>query len=156
MTKGSVTWEALEYNQIEKNTDWYWAVSIIAISVTLISVILGNIIFAIVVVVSTFALIVSARRNPKIVNFEINKQGLYIDNEFRPYSELKSFWVDDNSQHDGISKLYIRQRGMTAGVLHIPLENVDPEEVRNYLLEVLLEEEHTESILHKFFEYLGF
>lgn len=156
MAKGSLSWQALEYEHVEKSSDWYWAVGIIAFSIALISIILGNIIFAIVIVISTFALLVSANRKPKLVEFSLSKQGLHIDDEFYQYNTLKSFWVDNNSHHDGRSQLFFRPRGMTAQIIHIPLDDIDPDEVRDYLLDMLLEEEHVESVLHKIFEYLGF
>lgn len=156
MVKGPLVWEALEYEHVEKSSDWYWAVGIVAFSIALISIILGNIIFSIVIVVSTFALLVSASRKPTLVRFELTKLGLHINDEYRQYNELKSFWVENNSHHDGKSKLFFRPRGMTSPVLTIPIEEIDPEDVRDFLLDILLEEEHSESILHKFFQYLGF
>ncbi len=157
MAKGPVVWEALEYDHHHKTADWYWAVGIIAVSIALISVILGNIIFAIVVLVSLFALIVGARRTPRIVRFELNKTGLLIDDtEFHPYTRLRSFWVENNTHHDGKSKLYFHSRKVTSQLIVIPIDEVDPEEVRDYLLDMLLEEEHGESKLQRFFEYLGF
>ena len=38
----------------------------------------------------------------------------------------------------------------------IPLGDADPETVRNFLLEYLNEEEHSEPLSHKLMEYLGF
>lgn len=156
MNKGPVVWEALEYDHLHKTPDWYWAVGIVAGSIALISIILGNIIFAIVVIVSTFALIVAARRVPKVVFVQLTKTGVHIDDEFRNYSTLRSFWVDNNSHLDGKSKLFFRSRSVTAPLLIIPIEEVHPESVRDHLLDMLLEEEHSETLLHKFFEYLGF
>lgn len=156
MAKSSIVWEALEYEHKEKSHDWYWAVGIIGVSITLIAIILGNIIFALVVLVSLFALIVAARRVPKIVQFELNTIGLKIDEDFTPYSTLKSFWVENNVHHDGKSVLYFKSRQMTTPLIVIPIEEIDPDQVRVFLLEFLLEEEHGESIVHRFMEYLGF
>lgn len=156
MASNPIEWEALEYEHIEKGTDWYWAVGIIALSITLISFILGNYTFAIVVIVSAFALIVGASRKPKVVRFEITKLGIHIGNEYIQYKDIKSFWVENNHHHDGVSKLFLRPRHLTYPIIDIPLENVDPEEVRDFLLEILLEDEHTESLLHKIFKALGF
>lgn len=156
MAKGPIVWSALEYEHREKTADWYWAVGIIGGSVALIAFILSNTIFAIVVLVSLFSLIVVARQLPKIVDFEINTVGIKIDGSFKPYNYFKSFWVENNIHHDHKSYLYFKSRHMLAPLLVIPIEGVDPETVRLFLLELLLEEEHSESIVHRFMEYLGF
>lgn len=156
MAKGPIIWEALEYDHSEKTHDWYWAVGIIGISIALIALILGNIIFAIVVLVSVFALVVAARRTPKIVRFELNTIGVKIDEEFMPFNTLRSFWVENNVHHDAKSILYFKSRSMTAPLTVIPIDEIDPDQVRVFLLEFLLEEEHNESIVHRFMEYLGF
>jgi hypothetical protein len=49
-------WQAPEYIHTEKTGDWYWIVGIISVSIFLISAILGDIIFGLLVLVSTFAL----------------------------------------------------------------------------------------------------
>lgn len=156
MAKGPIVWEAMEYEHRDKTPDWYWAVGIIGVSAALISIILGNIIFAIVILVSIFALVVAARREPKLVRFELNTIGVKIDDSFTAYNDLKSFWVENNVHHDSKSILYFKSRRMTAPLLVIPIEEVDPEQVRIFLLELLIEEEHSESIVHRFMEYLGF
>ena len=156
MIEGPLIWEALEYDHVEKSNDWYWAVGIIAGSIALISIILGNIIFAIVVVVSTFALIVASKRHPRLVEFTLSKAGLYIDNELRPFGTLRSFWVDDNSHLDQPSKLFFKPRSMTAQLIIIPIEEIDPIDVRDFLLHHLLEEKHEEPLLQMIMERLGF
>lgn len=156
MTQDPITWEALEYEHVERSNDWFWAVWIIAISSAVISVILGNIIFSLVIIVSAFSLIVSAKRKPKLLQVEINRTGIIIDEDMMTYGSLRSFWVDDNSRFDGISKLYIQPKGMSAHLINIPIENVSPTNVRNFLLHQLLEEELSEPFLHHILKRLGF
>ncbi len=156
MIQGPLIWEALEYDHVEKTSDWYWAVGIIAGSIALISVILGNIMFAIVIVVSTFALIVASKRVPKLVRFEISKAGVLIDKELKPFGTLRSFWVENNDHTDEPSKLFFKPRGVKGALIVIPIEGVSPLDIRDFLLHHLLEEEHYEPFLQKVMERLGF
>lgn len=156
MQEGPIVWEAFEYDHTPKSADWYWAVGIIAVSITLISILLGNIIFAIVVVVSTFALIVASRRHPHLVTFELNKTGVFIGPDLKPYGTLRSFWVEDNSHLDLQSKLFFKPKSKTGQLIVIPIEEVDPVEVRDFLLHNLLEEKLEEPLMQIIMEKLGF
>lgn len=158
MQEGPIIWEAMEREDNERSTDWYWAVSIVTVSIILIAIILANYIFALVVLVSAFALYTTMRVKPRRVEIELSKRGLRIENEFWLYSDLHSFFVEDND-HDSSgehSRLYFKPRGAMAHLLIISLEGVDPREVREYLLHRLLEEEHFEPLSHRIMHFLGF
>lgn len=155
MDKMPISWEALEYEHKEKSRDWYWALGIITVSMVIIALMLGNYVFSLVLIVSGFALAVSASRKPKLVKFELEKTGLHIDGKFMPYGTLKSFWVENNLHHDGISKLIFKPRAGNAHLIVIPIEDVHPEDVRDYLLDMLLEEEMSEPFLQKLAEHFG-
>ena len=44
-----IEWDAHEYEHKERNRDWFWAVGIISVSLAVVAVIFGNIIFAILI-----------------------------------------------------------------------------------------------------------
>jgi hypothetical protein len=156
MQQDPLIWEALEYEHTERSSDWYWAVGIISVSVAIISIMLGNIIFAIVVMVSAFALIVSARRHPKLVTYQLTSTGIHIDEERFPYGKLRCFWVDDNSATDEISKIYFKSRDITTPLISLPLEDITPQEARGFLLHQLLEEEIHPPLLEQLLKHVGF
>lgn len=155
MEKNPISWEALEYEHKEKGRDWYWALGIITASMVIIALMLGNYVFAIVLIVSGLALGISASRKPKLVLFELEKTGLHIDEKFTPYGSLKSFWVENNNHVDGISKLIFKPRSSGGHLIVIPIEGVHPEDVRDYLLDMLLEEEMSEPFIQKMAERFG-
>jgi hypothetical protein len=156
MEKEPLSWEALEYEHKEKGRDWYWAIGIITFSTAVIAAMLGNYVFSLVLIVSGFALGVASSRKPKIVSFELKKTGISIEGKFMPYGSIKSFWVENNIHHDGISKLIFKPRHGNAHLIVIPIEDVHPEDVRDYLIDMLLEEELSEPFLQKVAEYFGF
>lgn len=156
MARTQFVWEAHEYIFQEKSSDWYWAVGIISASAAVISIIFGNILFALLIALAGFALALFAAKEPAFVRFELNKTGVIVGKILYPYGTLESFWVEDNQHHEFQSKLFIKSQKMAMPLIVIPLENVDPGEIRDFLLDHLLEEHNHEGVGQKLLEYLGF
>lgn len=147
-------WEAKEYEQTEKGSDWFWALGIISISIAVTSIILNNLLFAIVVLVGAFALGTYAKKPAEIIHLEINQRGVLINSTLYLYSSLESFWVEEVEESP---KLLIKSAKTFVPLIVAPLsEVVDREELRDYLLDHLDEEEHSEPLSQKIMERLGF
>ncbi len=148
-----ISWNTIEYLHTEKTTDWYWIVGIITLSIALISIILNNIIFAILIVVSSFTLSLFASRKPEIINIDITESGIKIGKNMYPYSSLKAFWIND---YGDFGNLLLRSSGVINPLISIPIIKIDPEKIREILLEYIREEEIIEPLSQKIMEYLGF
>ena len=151
----TIRWRAYEYEHREKNVDWFWVLGIIALTGAIAAIILGNLLFAIVIIIGAFTLALYAIRRPTLIHFEINERGIRIDNMLHPFISLDSFWVTDNTE-DEIPKLIIKSKKMLMPYLIIPLDADVPREARNYLIMYLEEEEHAEPLSYKIMEHLGF
>src|SRR3989339_740914 len=90
----TISWETIEYLHREKTNDWYWIVGIITVSVALIAIILNNVIFAILIIVSSFTLSLFASKKPEIITIEIGETGITVGKNNYPYKELESFWIE--------------------------------------------------------------
>ncbi len=160
MAKDPFIWQAHEYIFQEKTSDWYWAVGIIGASVAVISLIFGNIIFALLIALCTFCLMLFGAKEPALVRFEINKTGVLIDRRLYPYGTLQSFWVEDNRHRGHQSKLFLKSKRLAVPLIAVPLEGheegVNPEDIRDFLLDHLLEDEHAEPLGQKVLEFFGF
>lgn len=156
MAKGPFIWEAHEYVFQEKTSDWYWAVGIVVVSVAVLVIIFGNLLLALLILLSGFVLALFASKKPDLVRFEVSKKGIMIDKTLYPYGTLDSFWVEDNDHLGFHSKLLIKSQKVVMPLIVIPLEGTNPEEVRDFLLDHLLEEHHSESIGKHILERLGF
>jgi hypothetical protein len=147
-------WEAKEYEQTEKGSDWFWALGIISVSIAVTSIILNNLLFAAVVIISAFALSMYAKRPARTVHFEVNQRGLLIDSTLYLYNALESFWVEEEEENP---KLLIKSTKTFVPLIVAPLgKEVDREELRDYLLDHVDEEEHSEPLSQKIMERLGF
>lgn len=154
--RGPYIWETHEFIYQEKTNDWYWIVGIIAVSISIVSIIFGNILFALFILLGAFTLCLFAAKKPEIIRYEINNTGIIINKTLYPYHSLHSFFVEDNTHHGLQSKAIFRSKKLIVPLLILPLEDIHPEELRDFLFEHLPEEHHTESLSHKILEYLGF
>ena len=148
-----ISWQAHEYLYSEKTADWYWIVAIITISIAIIAIILNNIIFAILIIVSSFTLSLFASRKPEIITVEISPSGVTVGKTHYPYAHLDSFWVETR---EIAPKIILKSKKVFMPFIAILIDEVDPEEVRHVLLQHLPEEEHVEPFLEKLLIYFGF
>ncbi len=151
--KSLISWNAPEHHHIEKNNDWYWAVSIITITAASLAFIFSNFMFGILILVSSFALVVHASKKPKMILCEINDRGVVIDSTLYPFLHLESFWID---AHMRPSKIILKSTKTFMPYITVQIEEVDPEKVRDILLNYIAETEHIEPLSQKIFEVLGF
>ena len=150
-------WEAFEHIYQEKTADWFWAVGIIVIGITVTAILLGNLLFAVLILISGFALVISAVKKPDLVRFGITERGITIEDTLYPYTTLESFWIEEPEAGIGPAKLLIKSEKLFMPHIVIPLtDEIDTEILRDLLLEVMKEEEHHEPAAQKLMEYLGF
>jgi len=151
--KEPIVWQAYEYIHQEKTADWYWAVSIIAISMAVTSVLFGNVLFAIFLVLAFFMLMIYARRKPKLIKIKLDDRGITEGHIHYHYSTIESFWVEDRF---GDFKLILKSKRKTLPYIIIPISDVSTDDVRDHIKKYVSEEEHAEPIAKKIMEYLGF
>ena len=155
MEQSLLEWSAYEHKHIRKSSDWFWVFGIITITGAVISIIFNNILLAIVILTGAFVLALNVAKKPNTINFKINKRGVIIDNKLYLYNSLESFWVEDNEEY-GAPKLLIKSKKMFATHIIIPIKQVSPSEVRDYLIKYLDEEEDSEPLSQKIVEFFGF
>lgn len=147
-------WDAHEYEHKERNPDWFWAVGIISVSVAVTSIIFGNIIFGILVLIAAFTLSMFASRPPQHLHVLVDENGVTRDKVRYPFSTLKSFWIDTEHPH---KKIIMQSEKMFMPLIVVPLgDNVDVEELHENLSLFLKEEPHSLPFIEMLLERLGF
>jgi len=150
-----IAWHAPTHEYTHRSADWYWALGVLAIAGVVLSIFLGNLLFALVIALSCFSIGYLALKEPRDCEVEVSDRGVRIDTNLYPYRSLKSFAIDDESRER--PQLIV----MTSSLLHpelvLPLgDHVDPEELREILSLKLPQEDHYESVLARFADFLGF
>ncbi|MBI5456258.1 hypothetical protein HY969_00800 [Candidatus Kaiserbacteria bacterium] len=146
-------WSAYEHEHIERTSDWFWALGIIAVCAALTSVLFGNILFALLIVVAASVIALIARTPPDLHDFEISERGIRAGDALHTYSDIISFWVETEAEDDPL--LLVDTTKFMAPNLVIPLGGIDPEHVRAYLRERVDEVPMKEPMAHKILEFFG-
>ena len=150
----AITWTALEYEHRKKSKDWYWSVGIVGGSVALASVILGNVLFGLLIVIAFFALLLHSVKRPRVIEIEVSDRGVRVETRLYPYQYIESFWVEES---DIGSKLLMKSKKLLSPLIVVPVaEGIVVEDLRNSLSEKVESELLQESFLEQVMEGLGF
>ncbi|MBQ3306546.1 hypothetical protein IJH02_03920 [Candidatus Saccharibacteria bacterium] len=97
-----ISWEAQEYVQRSKNAGWYVGLVFIGLALAAGALFLGWWSFAILIVVSVFALIVYTVRPPRVLKYTLSDRGLAEGSRIYEYKNYKSFGVLKDGEHFAI------------------------------------------------------
>jgi hypothetical protein len=145
-------WQAYEHEHVERGSDWFWALGIIAVSASLTSILFANVLFALLIVVAAGTIALIAQHPPQLHDFEITEKGIRTGHMMHPFEDIISFWVEE----EGEPTLLIDTVAFMAPNLVIPLGDMDPNTVRAFLLERVEEVPMKEPLAHKILEFFGF
>jgi hypothetical protein len=151
--EGTLRWEAYEHEHIERGSDWYWALGIIAACAAVTSIIFGNFLFALLILVAAFTIGIIARQPPELHEFELNEKGIRIGKNFHPFDTVVSFWVDDELEEP---LLLVDTTTFMSPNLVIPIGDIEPETIRAHLRDRVEEIPMKEPLAHKILEFFGF
>lgn len=156
MQEEKIVWKGYEFEYKEKTADWFWAVSIIIISIASIAIIYNNYLFALFIVLAGIISLMTSKKEPSYRIYRLDNKGLSIGNRLYPYKELKSFYIVDGAFT--APKLLLRSTGTLSQILVIPIETdmVNSETIKQFLVDYLPEEDLHEPIPHKIMEFFGF
>ncbi len=155
-----MVWEEYSHLYFPKDKDWKWSVTIISITIALISFMFSNITFGMLVLISTSVLLLHAFKEPSLTRFEINTKGVRVNQEFWSFTDMRSFWIEDNREHHIHSRILFSTNGLIDSllVISLPLNTTNDEihDIHEELVKILPEQRMQESIFQKALEYLGF
>jgi len=149
----NISWKAPEYMHTEKSVDWYWIVGIISVTLAGISILLGNLVFGILIIVGVFTLVLYSVRKPGIVHVEILPTAIRVNDMLYPYINLESFWVEEKEL---APRILFKTRKKVAPYVVILIGDANPHDIREELLLHLPEIKHSEPFLEKLLVYFGF
>ncbi len=155
-----MVWEEYSHLYVPKDKDWKWSVAIISITIALISFMFSNITFGFLIIISTIVLMLNSFHEPGLVRFEINTKGIRVNQEFWSFTDIKSFWIEDNREHHIHSRILFSHDGLFNSllILYLPIEitNNQMHDIHQELVKILPEQRLRESFFQTTLEYLGF
>ena len=149
-------WEGREYDHNPKSADWYWALGIIAVAATVASVLFGNYLLAVLVIVAAIALALHAAKRPPLHRFRLVEQGIAIGEELHYFDSMLSFSILEDIEGEFPPMLSIKTKNWLSPHLVIPLNGVDADAIYAYFLRHVDEGEHHHTFSDLVAAWLGF
>lgn len=135
-------WRGREYDHNPKSADWYWALGIIAVAGTVATILFGNYLLAVLIIIATTSLALHAAKQPPLHRFRLVEQGIVIGDELHPFTRMTSFSVLEDIEGTLPPMISIKTESWLSPHLVIPLEGVDVDVVYAYFLHHVDEEAH--------------
>ena len=146
-------WSAYEHEHIERNSDWFWALGIIAICAAIVAILFHDFFFAVLIVLAATTIGMLARTPADIMEFELSDRGIKAGGTMHRFEEIISFWVEDHDVERPM--LLVDTIKFMAPNLIIPIEGIEPRVVRDYLRSRAEEVPMKEPASHKILEFFG-
>jgi hypothetical protein len=149
-------WEGVEYEHRPRSADWFWALGIIAVAGTVAAVLFADYLLALLILAASVTLALHAAKKPHTHRFLLTDDGLVIGTELHPYERMRSFAILEYIEGDLPPVLSIKTEHWLAPHLLIPLNEVDADEVYDYLLDRVDEGEHPPTLADLVAGWMGF
>lgn len=147
-------WSAPEFEYYEKGSEWFTAIIVIFAAVFAAALILGNFLFGILALFSGITIALFGIKKPRILNYEINSQGVQIENKIYPYNIIESFWV--HYDPPVVKTLSLKLKKTFVPRVKISLGGVDPNTARELLLKFVKEKPYDEPLIDHLIKIIRF
>ncbi len=134
-----ISWEIPEYEKHLRGKWWYILFGLAGLVMLIYAIFTANFLFAIIIIVGSFILIINDARNPQGVNVTIANEGIIVGRKFYDYDEIDSFSIVYKPAL-GIKQLYFDFKSRTKHHLSLPLADINPLFVRENLIKYLTED----------------
>ena len=146
-----ISWEIPENIKPERDKRWYIFASIIFFLLIFFSfftisswrlVFLGpnsNFLFALIIVISAAIIVINESKETEMLEFTLTPEGVDVAGRFYYYDQFKNFSVIYKPKED-IKQLYLEFKNAVRPRLSVPLLEMNPIEIRNYLDKYLEED----------------
>ena len=145
-------WTTYEFEWFPKTNLWYGGLASVTFLLGVVGVVARSYFFVGFVVIASLLFFYYARRVPDLISFSINSEGIRTGKKMYPYRDLKSFWIFDRS---GRRELSLETKSMLNPSVLIPLGDVSPGEVEEYLERIIPAEEHMEGMYDRIMRAVG-
>lgn len=150
----AITWDAPEHHHVDKGSDWFWVLGILAVCGAVAAFFFGNYLFALVILLAAGTMALRSVKPPRVVSFMVGKKGVRAGDQLYPYSSLEAFAIDEEDERG--PQLLLRAKSMYSPLIVMPIPEEHVEEIEELIRNRLPEEELREPLGHKLLELLGF
>ena len=152
-----IAWIVHTHEHKDRSTDWYWGLGVATAAGAGISLFLGNLLLAVIIIVAAASVGALVARGPRTHWVRVDGRGISMDGTLYRYDALHSFWVEPfDADTRGQGRLLVSTTSYVSPQLVIPTE--EPSRagaLRSYLKKFIPEEEQTPHVGEHLAELLG-
>lgn len=154
--KPVIEWQAPAFKYYPKDVSWYWLSFIIAILIIAFAVWQKNFLFAVFILFAEISVLVLARRQPELIKFKIDDQGIAIADMIYFFNDLEKFCLRPDNENKNFEELIIKRKTYLNPYLKIFVDTETSPAVRGIISQKLIEEEYEEPLFESIFKWLRF
>jgi hypothetical protein len=141
-----LAWEVDEYPNHDRSRTWYVLGAIISVALIVYAIATANFLFAVIILMCGLITLISTFQPSNKIQVALTTMGVLIGEAFYVFKDIKDFSLV--YEPPTIKLLYLDFQKPWRPLLSIPLEETDPNQVRECLLPFCLENlERTEETL---------
>ena len=134
-----ISWRVAEYEDHERTRNWYIGSGIAASLLLIYAVWAANFLFALIVIMAGIIIILNDGQKPMEVTVTLTDEGLMLGKKFYDYDEIDNFSIVYKPKQK-VKNVYFEFKSSLRHRLSIPLENVNPLTLREFLLQYMDED----------------
>lgn len=136
-------WAVSEYEKHERSRRWYLIMGILGVSALVYAVLSANYLFALILVLFGIILFLQDMGEPMEVPVAITDTGVIIGNKYYPYKEFTRYWIVYMPPE--VKNIYFSTTNLIRHRLQVPLLEVDPRPIREFLNKYIMEDTDQEE-----------
>ncbi len=150
-----VGWEVDEYPQHVRSRMWYTIAGIVSVSLIVYAIVTSNFMFAVIILMCCVILMISSFTKPGRIPMIITTTGVILGDIYYDYQSIRDFSIVYDPPD--VKLLYLDFYAVSHPLLSIPLEDIDPNIVRNSLLSFCMEDlnrtnEHLTDVVRRLYK----
>jgi hypothetical protein len=152
----SISWQVETHVHKDRSVDWYWGLGLGAVVAAAISLLLGNLLFALILLLGAGSIATLVARGPREHWVRVDSRGVSLDGTLYRYTSVQSFWIEhaDGAQRE--PRLLLSTNGIFSPQIVVPLGNsTRAANVRTMLKRFATEEEQEPHLGEHLAELFG-
>jgi len=133
------SWIISEHEKHYRESSWFIIAGAISFILLIYSIYTSNFLFALIIMITAFVIILNEGKEPLKLKFFITEDGIIVGRKFYDYDEIKDFSIIYKPRED-IKRLYFEFKNSFRPRLSIPLLKNNPLPIRDTLLKYLKED----------------
>ena len=132
-------WKVPEYDLYDKTRTWYLVITLVGAGLIIYSFFTSNFLFAVIVIIIAFILILRDAQLPDNLIVTITHEGFWIGRKLYEFDDIQNFSIVYKPRI-GIKKLYLEFKNPLQHRLMLPIGDTNPLIIREILLKFISED----------------